>query len=127
MFGMIDMELADGTIKPMPFLANAATPIRLKQLFQVDFWKTFGTQAEATDEANITENLDVISELAYVMHCQAEKRDMMQETFEKYVDWLEGLDGMAVLTNAPKIISLYIDMERQGSVAKNLAALPPGK
>lgn len=126
MYGMIDMKLADGSMTQMPFMANAATPIRLKQIFQTDFWKTFGTASDVTEE-NVTENLDVISELAYVMHCQAEKRDMMTENFEKYVEWLETLDGMAILSNAAEIISLYIQMEHQGSSAKNPDGLPQEK
>lgn len=123
MYGLIDIKLADGTTTKMPFAANAATPVRLKQLFQVDFWKVFGSQSEVTEE-NVTENLDVISELAYVMHCQAEKRDIMQENFDKYVDWLETLDGTAILTKAGEIIALYIQMEQQGSKAKNPVSLP---
>ena len=126
MYGMIDIKMADGSMTQMPFMANAATPIRLKQIFQTDFWKTFGTKEEVTEE-NITENLDVISELAYVMHCQAEKRDMMAENFEKYVAWLETLDGIAILNKASEIISLYISMEQQGSSAKNQDGLPQGK
>ena len=124
MYRELEIKTADGTMVSMPFKANGATPIRLKQVFQKDFWKIM---ADAQDsESMIFENMDIISELAYVMHCQGAGKDMGKINFDTYVEWLEGLDGMAILDKASEIINLYVDTSRTGSTAKKPTAQLPG-
>lgn len=113
----IKMKQADGKVSDVIFSANAATPIRFKHVFHKDFWKILG----GIDEINhgeILEQLDTIGELAFIMHCQGENRDMNAITYDDYVAWLETLDGMAILSNAKTILSLYIAQNQSASVPK---------
>lgn len=126
MFKKIKMKMADGKEMEMAFLSNAATPIRMKQIFNRDLFATLGSM-DKVDNATAVENLDVFSELAYTMHCQSEKADMSRISFDTYVEWLETLDGMAVLDNMDEILKLYISSDSRGSKAKNPADPQPVK
>lgn len=124
MYKDIEMILENGEKVLMPFAANAATPIRLKQLFGKDFWKAIGDLQ--IDESTIYENMDIISELAYTMYCQGGGDDVSKANFDTYVRWLESLDGMAIMTNAAAIVSLYVSTNKTVAVAKKEGALQPG-
>lgn len=125
MYREIEMMLSNGTTISMPFKGNAATPIRLKQVFHRDLWKLIG-ELDSTGDSALFENMDIVSELAYIMHCQGAGIDMTKINFDSYVQWLDTLDGGAIFENVTEIIQLYIDTSRSSSKAKKANALPPG-
>ena len=57
-------------------------------------------------------NLDSISQLAYVMHRQAEAKsisDLDDLTFENYLDWMDLFDSMEFLYKAVQLINIYMN------------------
>lgn len=74
----------------VPMRANAATPIRYKQVFHKNIMPLFtGTIPE--DEAE-----EMLMELAYVMACSAAAPapEPLNYTYEGFVLWLEGFDAL---------------------------------
>lgn len=126
MLKTISMLDNHGEEKEVIFEANAGTPIRLKHTFGRDFWKIFGN-TDTIDENLVFENLDVISEIAFIMHCQGKHADMNALTFDDYVNWLETLDGMAILNHALEILRLYITQDKRNSKPKKGAAQQPAR
>lgn len=99
---------------PVKFTGNAATTYRYKQLFQRDILKSFMAQGTDIDT-------DMIMELAYVMHLQAEgagNEAFNKSSFESYLAWLDGLDFVEMLTAAPEILSIWADTSKQASASK---------
>lgn len=94
-----ELEIRD--IK-LPLLANGATPYHFKRLFGKDLLK----QLTSTGEYEIAS--DEIPELAFIMAMQAEKADMAQLTFEKYIEWLEQFDALDMVMKSTEIADIYI-------------------
>lgn len=95
----------------VPMLANAATPIRYKQLFNADIL----TGIVAADG---TFDIDVVGQLAYIMAMSAAKIDMTTLSKEKYIDWLEGFDSATFIENAQAVFNVYIRSKENSSKAK---------
>lgn len=67
----------------VPMEANAATPIRYKQLFRRNILPIFrGTVEEDTAE-------EMLPELAFVMAMSAAGEDMNKLNYDRYITWLE--------------------------------------
>ena len=99
---------------PVLFTGNAATTYRYKQIFKRDLLKTFMERGDDMD-------LDMITELAFIMKCQAEGYDSAKfnsTTFENYVDWLNTMDFMALMGAAPEILSVWADTSKTAVKAK---------
>lgn len=95
----------------MEFSANAATPIRYKQIFGRDLLR----------EAQDTENSDyyeMITQLAYVLNRQGNKIGFKDTTFGDYVEWLEKFSPMAFIDVADDIIGVWTDSEKTNSKPK---------
>ncbi len=59
--------------------------------------------------------LEAVSQMAYIMHEQADKADMSKISLSSYIEWLEQFDTMEFLTHAMDFISLY--MSQRGSTS----------
>lgn len=94
-----ELEIRD--IK-LPLLANGATPYHFKRLFGKDLLK----QLTSTGEYEIAS--DEIPELAFIMAMQAQKADMAQLTFDKYIEWLEQFDALDMVMKSTEIADVYI-------------------
>ena len=88
----------------MEFAANAATPFRYKQVFHRDLLGILGNEKEAE-----TKGVEVVTELAYIMHKQAEKADMNKLTYDEFMSWLEDYSPMAFVDAAEDILAVYVD------------------
>ena len=120
MYKEIGILMADGTEQRVPFKANAATPIRLKQVFGIDFWKTF-------DDGDAAGNVEAVMKLAYVMHCQGAGKDLTAANEDTYVEWLEGISGTGIIDKGDEIFGLYMGSGQQGAKPKKGAAQPRGR
>ena len=98
-------EVTVGGIK-VPMLANAATPLRYKQLFHKDIIKEFQEVTEDVSKAT-----DSIPELAFIMAMAAKakegKADMNLLNMDSYVDWLEQFEPLDLPMASEEIIDLY--------------------
>lgn len=84
-------------------LANAATPIRYKQVFHRNLMGFFlGKETEEN-------NAEMVQELAYIMARAAERADMGKLSYEDYIEWLEGFEALAFSNQetASALIDIY--------------------
>ena len=99
---------------PVNFAGNAATTYRYKSLFGRDLMKAFVEQGTNLDT-------DMIFELAFTMHLQAEGYKTEQfsgVTYEDYLDWMEHYDFVDLVAAAPEIIKVWADTSKISSKAK---------
>ena len=89
--------------KTIEVLANAATPIRYKQVFHRNLMGFF--LGKVSDE----DNAEMVQELAYIMARAAERADMGKLSYEDYIAWLEGFDALAFSNQetASALIDIY--------------------
>lgn len=91
----------------VPMLANAATPLRYKQLFGKDLLTEF--QGAQNDQAKVVES---IPELAFIMAMAAKakegKQDLNLINQAKYMEWLEQFDPMDLPMVSEQIVNLYL-------------------
>ena len=109
--------------KEVPMLANAATPIRYKQVFGKNILTYFlggSTDAEVTA---------MVSELAYIMAKAGEGADMNKLSIDDYIKWLEPFEALDFATeeNARAILDIYQGNESQASTVKKNQGRPKGK
>ena len=113
--------------KEINLLANAATPIRYKMVFGEDIMVTFNQINNNKRDSG--EILDITSQLAYIMNCQAEcdKNELKNISRETYIEWLEDFDSMAFVNASEAIINVYLGQTETTSKSKNVASRPKGK
>lgn len=91
----------------VPMIANAATPLRYKQLFGKDLLTEFRGVEE--NEAKAVES---IPELAFIMAMTAKSKDGKQDlsklNLNLYMEWLEQFDPMDLPMASERIINLYL-------------------
>lgn len=89
--------------KKVPMKANAATPIRYRQVFGKNLLPYF--MGKATDE----DAAEMVGELAYIMAMSGSGADMTKLSLDGYVEWLEGFDSMDFVNpdTVQALISLY--------------------
>ena len=63
-----------------------------------------------------------VARLAYVMAMQAAHTDMSALSDDSFMDWLDTLDGDAILTAAPEIIGAYLSSRATTVAPKNAVA-----
>ena len=97
--------------REMEFAANAATPIRFKQIFKTDLMRMF-------QDTESVEYYEAVTQLAYVMNAQAEKNGFNGKSFDDYCTWLEGFTPMAFINVAEEIVSVWTDSEATTSTPK---------
>lgn len=109
--------------KLVPMLANAATPIRFRQVFGKNLLKYFIGEESNEEVAAMT------GELAYIMAKAGEGADMNRLSIDDYISWLEGFDATDFVDPATvsEIIKLYQGNMDMGSRAKKNQGRPKGK
>lgn len=113
--------------KDLNLLANAATPIRYKMVFGEDLMVAFNQiNSEKRDTGEI---LDITSQLAYIMNCQAEydKKALSQISKESYIEWLEDFGSMDFVNASEQIINTYLGTTGTSSAPKKGEGRANGK
>ena len=100
--------LIDGT--EMEFAANAATPIRFKQIFGEDLMRM--TQGDDADYYG------TVTKLAYVMNAQAVGKGYKNMSFDAFAEWLEGFSSMAFMDVADELVNIWTGSEETTSTPK---------
>jgi len=106
-------EINIGSV-PVKFAGTAATTYRYKQIFKRDLLKAFMEKGQDIDT-------EMVTELAFIMKCQADgltNEQFNQISFEDYVSWLDTIDFVPLMEAAPKIISLWADTSKLSVKAK---------
>lgn len=96
--------------KAVDMVANGATPFIYKRVFRRDFLAT--TQ---------TEDMNVYSELAFVMAMQAEKpmSELLNKlTVDNFFEWVEGFEAMDIVNKAAEIFAIYQGQSNPSSTSK---------
>lgn len=109
--------------KQVPMLANAATPIRYKQVFGKNLLKYFmGNESQEEMAA-------MAGELAYILARAGEGADMNKLSIEDYISWLEDFEAMAFVDVdvVSKIVGLYQGNMESEATAKKGQGRPKGK
>lgn len=121
MYKEIMIARVDGKDEPTPMLANAATPLRFKQIFGEDLLTLFAN-AKSEEEGRMNYNIDFISQLAYVMAMQAKAHDgkvkLEKLNMNGLIDWLEEFDSMSMENASQDIMDVYLGNMRVDSEAK---------
>lgn len=89
--------------KEVPMIANAATPIRFRQVFGKNLLKYFMGDESQEEIAAMS------GELAYIMAKAGEGADMNKLNIDDYISWLEQFDAMVFLdpTAVSEVMNLY--------------------
>ena len=105
--------------KDVALQANAATPIRFRNIFGKDLLTIVseGTSPEGIDMKVASE---VAPELAFIMAKSAEKSDMTKLNEDKMIEWLEQFEPMDLINATDGIFSVYFgDSETEVEAKKN--------
>lgn len=92
--------------------ASAATPIRYKSLFHSDLL------AELNKINQSAENIDVISQLAYVMALQGVGSDFTVASEETFYSWLDQFEATDIIMAAAEIMDIYNKNAQVTSIPK---------
>ena len=96
--------------------ANAATPFRFKQVFGTDLLTVFQKSTQSEEDGMILS--EVVTQLAYIMHKQAENADMKQLSLDDFYAWLEDYEPMEFTMVGQEIINAYMASTIPTSTAK---------
>lgn len=103
--------------KTVPMLANGATPIRYRMVFEKDILSEF--QEAQEDNGKISSSL---SELAFIMAKAAEahdeKKPLANLNQEAFVEWLEQFEPLDLTMAAEELIEVYTGNEKALSEVK---------
>lgn len=98
-------EITIGT-RTLSVEANAATPIRFRNLFGKDLL-TMIQQGTTGQQIDLTVASEVAPELAFIMAKSAEDAEMKKLTESAFMDWLEGFEPMDFVNATDQIFSVY--------------------
>ncbi len=96
--------------RDVDFVANGATPFIYKRVFRKDFL----TETQKED-------MDVYTELAFIMSQQAEKpmTELLNSLkIEDFYEWIEGFEAMDIVTKASDIFAIYQGQTKSSSASK---------
>lgn len=95
-----DIQIGNKTV---PMRANAATPIRYRQVFHKNLLPYFMGKASDEDAA------EMVGELAYIMARSATNASMDKLSYEDYVSWLDDFEALDFVRDdtVSAIIDLY--------------------
>lgn len=109
MFKALNLTLADGSTKEFGFLAIGTTSYRYRQLFGTDLMKDITKIVNRTmDFFGDDADFSVTDKLAFIMNCQAEKKDMNTINFDMFLEWLEQFDSATLFDHFNDFISIYL-------------------
>ena len=108
----------------MDFKASAATPILYKKLFGTDLILELTKMTKLkTQEEQATVMSDLVSQMAYIMYCEASMSASELFTrlkFEGYIEWLSKFENTNdILSKGAEFIALYQGNTKVNSEAKN--------
>lgn len=111
--------MADDTTKDFGFLAVGTTPYRYKQIFGKELMVDISHLINK-DMESISENADfsVSDKLAFIMNCQAEKKDMNCQNFDTFLEWVEQFDASDLFNHMSEFIGIYLGNKESTSKPK---------
>lgn len=112
---MIQTITLDGG-REIKLAANAATPLRYKQLFGQDLLRVF-QQSTKTEEDGVL-LADIVAQLAFIMNRQAEKQDLNAVSMDEFYSWLEDFGSMDFVLAGQDIMNVYLDSTKVSVDAK---------
>lgn len=92
------------------FLANASTPFRFKNVFNIDLIAVLAKGDEGA--------VDDYERLAFIMAKQAEKADLSTLTDEDFYQWLEQYEFDDLIEAIPAVVGLYMRNKQTNSGPK---------
>ena len=92
--------------------ASAATPIRYKALFGSDLIKDLNSINDSG------ENIDSISQIAYVMALQGVGSDFTVASIDTFFSWLDQFEATAIINAGAEIMDIYNKGAQTTSVSK---------
>lgn len=101
--------------KECEMVANAATAVRLRQVFHRDLLKSFSLAYQGKEEME-TEMLEM---MAYIMNLQATNGDFKKVNEDTFIEWLEKFSQTDLTAALPEILNIYEAMDKQTSISKN--------
>lgn len=105
--------------KDVTLAANAATPIRFRNIFGKDLL-TIISEGTSSEGVNMNVASEVAPQLAFLMAKTAEKADMTKLNEDKLLEWLEQFEPMDVINATEQIFSVYFgDSETEVEAKKN--------
>lgn len=119
MYKELTLTMADGSEKSFGFLAVGTTQYRYKQIFGGDLLKQI-TKIVNRDLDYIGDDADfsVTDKLAFIMNCQAEKKDMNCQNFDTFLDWVEQFDSSTLFDHLGDFINIYLGNKESTSDPK---------
>lgn len=119
MYKEISLKLSDGRTKEFGFLAVGSTPYRFKQLFKQDLMKEI-TKLLNKDFNSIGDDADfsVTDKLAFVMNCQAEKKDLNNQNFDLFLEWVDQFETSELFDHISDFIGIYLGNKESTSTPK---------
>lgn len=119
MFKEITMLMADDTQKTFGFLAVGTTQYRYKQIFGKDLMVSISKLLNKDlDYVGDDADFSVSDKLAFIMNCQAEKKDMNCQNFETFLEWVEQFDAAALFDHMNDFIAIYLGNKESTSTPK---------
>ena len=119
MYKTIKLKLSDGNNKEFSFLAVGSTQYRYKQIFKSDLMSDLTRMINLdTNEVNTEADFSVSDKLAFIMNCQAEKKDMNMQNFDTFLDWVDQFDASTLLNHMGDFVSIYIGNKASTSKPK---------
>lgn len=143
MFREFDMQMADGSTRRVPFVANGATSLRYRMVFGKELGAAISnvlTALQNSGNINVDPTADMddvdieqlkgmiavvdsgameaVYELGYIMNAAAEHRDMRNLDINGYFDWLEQFETLELMMHSTDIIGLYLNNKTTTSTAK---------
>lgn len=99
--------------KGVEMLATASTPIRLRQIFGIDYFSLVSKKIE--DEGQL---MDLYGKLAFIMAKQAEGADMSKTTIFDFYEWLDQFEPLDVALAVQDISAVYDAQAKTTAKAK---------
>lgn len=119
MFKTVKLKLENGTTKEFGFLAVGSTQYRYKQIFGRDLMQDM-TKMVNSETGSFSDDIDfsVSDKLAFIMNCQAEKKDMNCQNFDTFLEWVDQFDSASLLSHMSDFVSIYIGNKASTSKPK---------
>lgn len=123
MYKSITLQNAKGEDVEIGFLANAATPLRYKNIFRNDLLTKFANAKKENEDGTVNFDIDFLPELSFIMAMQSKAADDEKVKLDKlgmndFINWLETLDSFTLENHAEEIVSVYYGNTETTSKAK---------
>lgn len=122
MYAEIKLKTAEGGERTVGMMANAAIPIRYRNIFRKDLMADLTKMISDPESLNadaMNGITDMVPQLAFVMAMAADKRDMKILSYEMFIEWMEQFSAEAFTDKSAEIIGIYFGNTGSESEAKN--------